>query len=465
MFSLGFKAKSLEARAAGRAFHDHLLQNPTNAQSPYEQTFIANHEKMIQLERFCDQEPPVLLWRGQGRFAALFRFLSARFLSCPDHVLDSEGVHALWKWIEASKRALSFKMLNALLKLEGYLREYGSFPDHAELNPHIMAIGEGLLAQYRAVRADGQVAPGATWQHIYADRFNLRATDIELIRAPAAGGPVAERTAVQAFSNYIRFLFEAGHIYCLNNLNDKLFFLVARTRSAPGKEAATHDEAQGRSLAIVWMEKFMDVPEGIHIRPVAGRTGELHMELCTVSEIARAAGYFPQVEIDDTAAIVEAKYEEKLLSFEVIHFDSVRIGEDVDPWGFILSNPVDVETLCFNTRGVVDLTKMALARKLQLNDGTSDALRAERWQLSKDNLLAALALALDGGAVARPAAAGAGAAVAPPAIRGRGGRGGRGAGAAGPVAPAVAAAVADTGRGRGGRGDGCGRGRRGGRGG
>ena len=189
------------------------------------------------------------------------------------------------------------------------------------------------------------------------------------------------------------------------------------------------------------------------------------MELCTVSEIARAAGYFPQVEIDDTAAIVEAKYEDKLLCFEVIHFDSARIGEDVDPWGFILSNPVDVETLCFNTRGVVDLTKMALARKLQLNDGTSDALRAELWQLSKDNLLAALALALDVGAVARPAAAGAGAAVAPSSIRGRGGRGGRGAGAAGPVAPAIAAAVADTGRGRGGRGDGCGRGRRGGRGG
>ena len=86
-------------------------------------------------------------------------------------MLDSEGVHALWKWIEASKRALSFKMLNALLKLEGYLREYASFPDHAELNPHIMAIGEGLLAQYQAVRADGQVAPGATWQHIYTDRL------------------------------------------------------------------------------------------------------------------------------------------------------------------------------------------------------------------------------------------------------------------------------------------------------
>ena len=64
------------------------------------------------------------------------------------------------------------------------------------------------------------------------------------------------------------------------------------------------------------MEKFMDVPEGIHIRPVAGRTGELHMELCIVSIIAKAASYLPQVEIDDTAAIVEAKYEEKLLHFE-----------------------------------------------------------------------------------------------------------------------------------------------------
>ena len=108
-------------------------------------------------------------------------------------------------------------------------------------------------------------------------------------------------------------------------------------------------------------------------------------------ELVRAAGYYPNTGPDDTPAILEAKYEEKFLSLEPLHYDSQHIATEDDPWGFVLSNPVDLEMHCFQNRPVNDLTKMALARKLQLADGTDDALRAKRWQLPKDTLLAALA--------------------------------------------------------------------------
>ena len=107
---------------------------------------------MDQLGLFCDHEPPVLLHKGNGAFADLFKFMCMRFLCCPDSVLDSESVHALWKWIEETKRGLSFKVLNALLKLQVYLGDYGDFPGPNILNPHLINIGSAMANQYAAIR-------------------------------------------------------------------------------------------------------------------------------------------------------------------------------------------------------------------------------------------------------------------------------------------------------------------------
>ena len=95
------------------------------------------------------------------------------------------------------------------------------------------------------------------------------------------------------------------------------------------------------------------------------------------------------LQVADTSA-TEAKYEEHFLKLEPLRYDSHPIETGLgDPWSFVLSNPTDLETYCFNNRPVHELTKMALTRKLQMNDGTDDALSAKRWQLPKDTLSAA----------------------------------------------------------------------------
>ena len=99
------------------------------------------------------------------------------------------------------------------------------------------------------------------------------------------------------------------------------------------------------------------------------------------------------------------------------------------------TSAADIEWRAFEDRALPQLTKMALARVLQLRDKFSDERRADRWQLSKSTLLAAVrgdgaaaAAAAPAAAAVAAAAADDGAAAAPAPVRGgRGrGRGGRG---------------------------------------
>ena len=142
-------------------------------------------------------------------------------------------------------------------------------------------------------------------------------------------------------------------------------------------------------------------------------------------------------------------------------------GEDWGAsWAWILEEPAtDIEEHAFLHRDLNNLTKMSLARQLQLRDNLTDNQRERVWTLNKDTLLAAImnpaapvaagvaafaAPKAKGKAVAKPKAkvvpakAAAKPKVAPKAhalppapARGRGARGG---------------AVGGRGRGRGGRG-------------
>ncbi len=86
-------------------------------------------------------------------------------------------------------------------------------------------------------------------------------------------------------------------------------------------------DAHGRSLVIVWFHKHEDTVNGFQVNPVAGRLGDLHLELHTIAEIARAAGFYPQISPDDTAAQVESVYESNCLALAPLHYESNRIGE------------------------------------------------------------------------------------------------------------------------------------------
>lgn len=107
---------AVKAQSYAASFQDYLIRRPAGNMTGFERDFAENDALMTQLGLFADASPPQLLWRGEGRYRDLYIHLAARFLSAPDHVLDCEGTHALWKWVETFKRNVSFRLLNCTLR-------------------------------------------------------------------------------------------------------------------------------------------------------------------------------------------------------------------------------------------------------------------------------------------------------------------------------------------------------------
>ena len=125
-------------------------------------------------------------------------------------------------------------------------------------------------------------------------------------------------------------------------------------------------------------------------------------------------------------------------------FQATRILDGVDAWRVVLTDRTDAEEQWFADTPVEDLTKIALARRIQIRDGLDDGRRAALWKQTRDILLADLfpPAAAPGPGIGRARGRGVVAAV------GRGGRRG-GRGHVGAVVPAAPAAAGARGRGKG----------------
>ena len=379
------------AQIGAREFREKLLRTSPNNRNPYEKEFAEDPLKMKELEQFADCQPALRVWRGGGRFQHLFRFLAVRFASSPDHVLDCERVHAQWKWIEITKRSISFKMLNALLKLNHFVNSFGGLPPPGELGPHIEHIRHGTHRQLQTLRASGEVAPSMQADWIYRHRFNMSSLDVCLLKGRTATIETLPRTATVAWGFYLRSLFEPKYFYNFSALSNTMFLYIAENKSMPGRDAPKEGECVGRSLSAAWFEKLEDSLAGICVRPVdGGISGELPLLLATVAEIARAAGDYPDVDGNATARDIEILLESRLLQHRVIRFQTVqRSGNEDAPWDFTIQDGDDVEQAYIGPKNPRDLTKIALARQIQLRDDLSDAERGLLWQAKKDVVLAA----------------------------------------------------------------------------
>jgi hypothetical protein len=106
-----------KAKEYAATFQDYMIRRPPASRTLFERELADDDNLMNQLGLFADATPPQRLWQGRGRYRDLYIFLAVRFLSAPDHVLDAESTHALWKWIETFKRNVSFRLLNAVLRM------------------------------------------------------------------------------------------------------------------------------------------------------------------------------------------------------------------------------------------------------------------------------------------------------------------------------------------------------------
>jgi hypothetical protein len=172
----------------------------------------------------------------RGRTKYLFKFLADRFVGAPDSVGDSESIHAVWKRVEETRRGVKFKLMNALLKLRSYVREYSDLPAWVDIKAYVESIDAQMAALYNSMIADQGMRSRDT---LYWERFNLRGTDLMLVRAAPDDinadhqANTANATADIAFGNYLRFLFKKHSIYRLARLGTASFFMLQKTSLSP----------------------------------------------------------------------------------------------------------------------------------------------------------------------------------------------------------------------------------------
>ena len=158
-----------QAQAATVSLVRHLVTTRLANRTSFENHLFSQEHLWQNLEDFSKAEPSVLLWKGHGKYECLFKFLAARFLLAPDHVLDAERIHARWQWLCATRRAMKIQTLNASLRLMHYMEHHKAFPSHEDLLPHLQAEREQHRVDLAAVAADEDVALG--WRY-YVQKSN-----------------------------------------------------------------------------------------------------------------------------------------------------------------------------------------------------------------------------------------------------------------------------------------------------
>ena len=239
------------AKSAAATLLKHLVTTKPGNRTSFEDHLVNSMELWRNLEAFSKEDPPLLLWKGRGKFESLFKFLAPRFLLAPDHVLDAERIHARWQWICAAKRAYKIQTLNASLKLMFFEEHNQTFPSDEDLLPHL----EAERAEHRlALGAVGpDVAHGWRSEFLYRDRFNLSGADRDLVADGAAAhvAPVVPGGSFGvAWRNYLKnVLQKASCIECLSNPQWSCMSL--KTRPFQGKKTG-HTRVKPWAEASPW---------------------------------------------------------------------------------------------------------------------------------------------------------------------------------------------------------------------
>ncbi len=362
---------------------------------------------MRQLHELAGDSDPQCIWRKDGSAAELFMFLADRCCGAPDHVLDCESQHAQWKTLELGRKGLTFKVLNALLKLRNFHTMHGELPPYEDLEDQLEAISVGHAARYAALIADPNIHPRQVRDMMYRSRFNLRAIDQAIIHNvddESDDDAIDDGNAQVdvAFSNYVRFLFEPRNLYSFTVLNPNKFVYITENKSIAYRDKNKPDHAIGRHINVVWYEVCgadddvdADLNDEEALLVPCNDAGEsLPMQGMTLAELSLTAGFYPNdVLPHHTERDVELIHENNILEQNVERFESrpVRLTTGKH-WSRIVNvnSGVDMEWHAFDERSIRDLTKMALARALQVRDGLSKNERQRIYGLSKNVLLHAL---------------------------------------------------------------------------
>ena len=276
------------ARIGARQLERRLIMEvKPGAGTPFEEHL--RNSFMEDISTFAAADPPFRLWGNNCKWATFFKFLACRFLAQPDTVLDCESTHALWKWVETLRRGMKFKMLNAIMKLESWMRCFGDFPSDHEIAPYLAEQVSAMFAQLEALRRTGYIAPGLRNDFMYKARFNLSPNEVDLLKRNLGNKPQPAQTHFGAWAQYVRFLFRKNSFYCFTGLRDgparNRFVMVVENKSLPGRDQLRDEEASGRKMTVMWFELQDELGDDrVTVCPVEGGS----LILSTAAETAKA---------------------------------------------------------------------------------------------------------------------------------------------------------------------------------
>eukprot|EP00959_Pyramimonas_sp_CCMP1952_P417550 8748244-Pyramimonas_sp.AAC.1 len=159
------------ARSAATALARHQASTRPMNRTTFEAHLFDARGLWANMAAFSEADPPVLLWRGQGKFEQLFKFLAPRFFLAPGRALDAERVHARWQWACTIKRGLKMYSLNACLRLTHYLENNQQFPSNEDLFSHLQAEQRQHRVDMRATVQEGEIALGWRSEFLYRERL------------------------------------------------------------------------------------------------------------------------------------------------------------------------------------------------------------------------------------------------------------------------------------------------------
>ena len=280
--------------------------------------------------------------------------------------------------------------MNAWLKLSNWILVNGDLPPFSEMRTHLAHVERTFQAEYRALVDGDVIAPGLRSDAMYWDRLNLSAADVELLRAPADGNR-AERTSYEiVWANYVRWTFAKGFFYSFPTLKGGLFLRVLDNKSLPGREQRAEGDTLGRTLAVTWYERASEEEGGVVVRRVERTSAAVVASLQTIADILFHAGQpYPALAAGANARDVEIAMEEMYAFVPREVWASEHLVGEEEPHTWLLKDPESAEEKYLQETGAEHLTKMALARLLELRQGAD---RRRSWQrLSVAALIAALA--------------------------------------------------------------------------
>ena len=404
------------ARDAAKQLLKLLATTPPEARTCFEECIIEDPSLWANLTKFATRDPPTLLWHSKLEYEALFRFIGPRFLLAPDHVLDTERIHARWQWACSVKRGQTMQALNAELRLRHYLEHNLEPPDFEDLNTHLIAERQDVRQRLQTLTDSKDIALGCRSSWIYRARLNLSAAEHRLVEA--LHDPTSTTGSEQygiAWRNYLRQVLTKDFIYTVS-FKPSVFLYVVDNKIVAGREVRDGKvEALGSKLVFGLFEAMPGEPHlfrRVH-REIVG----MRQDLLTLAELLATLGCSLPEGLD-----LSANAREQMLEayFQNLTISKWRVEEEVyheEPLIFAITDEQDAEDAMAFKADAQACTKMTLARLMQRNDGLGEGQSLQdAFKLSKEDLIARSAHLFPAPVVEGP----------PPGPRGRGARGGRG---------------------------------------